>query len=94
MEGSVSRKPYDHDEGLRMLEFHGPTHVHERFEALAARHCHPGGSAGTVSAAMNEMLALGLKPRAAFYSAALAVSGPIVSCQGNPLVEGRLLISL
>lgn len=71
-----------------MLEFHGATYVHERFEALAARHCHPGGSAGTVGVAMNEMLALGLKPRPAFYGAALAVSGPNRS---DPATRTQLL---
>lgn len=70
-------QPYTHELGVTTLEFRGSTFVHERFEAVVTRQCHPGGSAGVVRVALDEMHKLGLKPRPAFYGAALAVRIPL-----------------
>lgn len=67
---------WDRDTALAILEFRGPEFVVSRFEALAARQCRAGGSAGTLGVALREMGALGLKPTPAFYGAALAVCLP------------------
>ena len=71
---SATPEPWDQEKAVAMLEFHGPTFMHERFEELAVRQCRPEGSAATLWAALKEIWRLGLKPRPAFYTAVLAVS--------------------
>lgn len=87
---------WDRNTALAVLEFRGPEFVVSRFEALAARQCRAGGSAGTLGVALREMKALGLKPTPAFYGSALAVCllSVALSTRENCVLEcGCVLIS-